>query len=261
LLKQEQEMTIQQLSQWLSKYMGEVYSVPPSFHLPRELPDISMLQNTHFNAQTEVNPQVLIQYFSNHPTVQVLDQKIKASETGIDLAKQKYKSQWGVSAGYSHRGEAPTGAERADLFSIGVSFDIPIFTGNRQDKQVESATSKSAAVKTEKWLLIRKMLASFETSHAQLLRIVERQNLYQQRLLPQMHEQAEASLTAYTNDDGDFAEVVRSRIAELNASIDALEINVEKQKSIIELNYFFMTNADEIIVNNQSRFSGSGDNK
>ena len=103
-----------------------------------------------------------------------------------------------------------------------MSFDIPIFTANRQDKQVQSAISKTAAVKTEKWLLIRKLIASFETNRAQLLHTNERQKLYQQRLLPQMHDQAEASLTAYTNDDGDFAEVVRSRIAELNATIDAI---------------------------------------
>ena len=82
---------------------------------------------------------------------------------------------------------------------------------------------------------------------SKLVRLNERQKLYQERLLPQMHDQAEASLTAYTNDDGDFAEVVRSRIAELNASIDALNINVERQKSIIQLNYFFMNSADQII--------------
>jgi len=78
----------------------------------------------------------------------------------------------------------------------------------------------------------------------------ERQLLYQVQLLPQIHEQAEASLTAYTNDDGDFAEVVRSRIAELNAQIDALGIDVERQKNIIELNYYFIENSDDIIADN-----------
>ena len=56
-----------------------------------------------------------------------------------------------------------------------------------------------------------------------------------------MHEQAEASLSAYTNDDGDFAEVVRARIAELNARIDALDIEIERLKTIAQLNYFFTT--------------------
>jgi hypothetical protein len=53
-----------------------------------------------------------------------------------------------------------------------------------------------------------------------------------------MNEQAAASLTAYTNDDGDFAEVVRARIAELNAKIDALNIDVDRQKTIIQINYY-----------------------
>ena len=92
------------------------------------------------------------------------------------------------------------------------------------------------------------MIADFEKTRTQLIRQNERQRLYQDQLLPQMSEQAEASLTAYTNDEGDFAEVVRSRIAELNARIDALGIDVERQKSIIELNYYFTDNADEIIA-------------
>ena len=58
-----------------------------------------------------------------------------------------------------------------------------------------------------------------------------------------MREQAEASLNAYTNDDGDFAEVVRARIADLNARIDALDIDVDLFKTNIRLNYYFNTPA------------------
>jgi hypothetical protein len=53
-----------------------------------------------------------------------------------------------------------------------------------------------------------------------------------------MREQAEASLTAYTSDDGDFAEVVRARIAELNAKIDAIAIDVEIARTATALNYY-----------------------
>ena len=91
-------------------------------------------------------------------------------------------------------------------------------------------------------------MASFETEKSELLRLDERQKLFETLLLPQMHEQADASLTAYTNDDGDFAEVVRARIAEMDAEIIALDINVERQKTILQLNYLFMTDADEIII-------------
>jgi len=258
MLNQKLEMSQQKLSEWLSQYLGGDYSAGESgenfqfsnYTFARKIPDIKMLEKSFYLSEKEIDPQKLFKYFSNHPAVNVLDQKIKASKSSIDLAKQKYKPQWGVSAGYGYRDAPQNGNDRSDLFSLGVSFDIPLFTSNRQDKQVQSAISKSSAVKTEKWLLIRRLIASFETNRSQLVRLNERQKLYQNRLLPQMHDQAEASLTAYTNDDGDFAEVVRSRIAELNAAIDSLGINVERQKSIIELNYFFMNSADQIISNN-----------
>ena len=47
-------------------------------------------------------------------------------------------------------------------------------------------------------------------------------------------------MSAYTSDDGDFAEVVRARIAELNAKIEALDIDVQRAKTIVQLNYFLV---------------------
>ena len=129
------------------------------------------------------------------------------------------------------------GRDRADLLSIGVNFDLPIFTGNRQDKEVSAAVNRTEAIKTEKHLLGRRLMAELETASVQLARLDERQALYTDQLLPQMAEQAEASLSAYNNDDGDFAEAVRARIAELNAKIDALAIAVDRQKTIAQINY------------------------
>ena len=124
---------------------------------------------------------------------------------------------------------------------MGVAFDLPLFTSKRQDQQLQSAIASSEALRTEKWLALRKMVAAFETQRSRLLRLNQRQSLYQSRLLQEMQEQAEASLTAYTNDDGDFSEVVRARIAELNARIDALDIEIDRLKTISQLNYFFAT--------------------
>ncbi len=123
-----------------------------------------------------------------------------------------------------------------------MSLSVPLFTANRQDREYSAAVSKREAIKTEKWQILRQLKAGFETARAQLANLNERKDLYENQLLPQMAEQAEASLTAYTNDDGDFAEVVRARIAELNAKIDALNIEVDRQKTILQLNYYFTNN-------------------
>jgi hypothetical protein len=251
ILKQRQEGFAEKLSEWLndfflSKYKDRADSTLPTmnsaYEIERELPNIKMLNEKLFTEKKEVSPQVLYNYFSKHPAVQALDQKIKASNAGVDIARQSYKPEWGINGAYSYRDDSATGGDRADFVSLGLTFDLPLFTSNRQDRQVASALSLTAAAKTERWQLIRKMIADFEKLRTSLNRLNEREKLYKDQLLPQLHEQAEASLTAYTNDDGDFAEVVRARIAELNGSIDALNIAVEKQKTILQLNYFFTVN-------------------
>ena len=62
--------------------------------------------------------------------------------------------------------------------------------------------------------------------------------LYKNTLLPQVAVQAQATLNAYTRDDGDFSEVMRARISELNAKIDALNITVDQQIITARLNYY-----------------------
>jgi outer membrane protein TolC len=252
VLNQKKEASLEKLKEWISNYYvkdeftDNGVDVNHKKALSTNSPDILL----DFDLLTpELTPEALFGEFSKHPIVLDINQKIIASETNIKLEKQKYKPAFGVNTSYGYRDNAPNSASRADLFSVGVTFDVPLFTKNKQDQDVKSAISESQSLETQKWLLLRKMMASFEKNLVQLKRLNQRQTLYQNQLLPQMHEQAEASLNAYTNDDGDFAEVVRSRIAVLNAEIEELDINVEIQKTIIQLNYFLNTNYEQIISN------------
>ena len=52
-----------------------------------------------------------------------------------------------------------------------------------------------------------------------------------------MEEQADASLTAYNNDDGDFAEAVRARISELNAEVELIQMMAERAKTLASFRY------------------------
>ncbi|MCW8833347.1 MAG: TolC family protein, partial [Colwellia sp.] len=250
LLAQHQNRYEGMLSQWLTSLstehgsQGDVHLESEfTLHnivLSKQLPQIELLNRNLVLDENWLQPSKLVTYFSKHPSLVAIEKKVSATKTGIKLAKQKYEPEWGVNASYGYRADDPMGSSRADLFSVGVTFDLPLFTKNRQDNEVKSAISKTEAVKTEKLLLLRQLLASYSSAKGRLLRLKDRQALYASKLIPQTHDQAEAALTAYTNDDGDFAEVVRSRIAVLNAEIDALTLNVAEQKLILELNYLFV---------------------
>ncbi|GAA5135825.1 TolC family protein [Thalassotalea piscium] len=245
------------LSQWFVNFSNENNIIASeksqSFHnvtLSSELPKIDVVNRELVFENKWLQPQELVQYFYHHPAIIAVDKKVNATKYGVKLAEQKYKPEWGINANYGYRGNDPMGNNRADLFSIGVTFDLPIFTENRQDKEVQSAISDAEAVKVEKVLLLRQLLGNYSSTKGRLLKLKKSQHLYNTSLLPQLHEQAEAELAAYTSDDGDFSDVVRSRIEVLNAEIDQLNLNVEEQKLLLALNYLFVGSQQIAVSNN-----------
>ena len=247
VLAQERNKFEGKLSQWLTNYLSGLDNdallanlALHDMNMGTQIPQLDLQHPELVYAEKWRKPEQLVSYFTQHPAVIALDKRIEATKTGIALAKEKYKPEWGVNAGYGYRGDDPIGRSRADLLSVGVTFDLPLFTENKQDQEVKSAISQTEAIKTEKLLLLRQLLSNYSSTKGRLLRLNDQQKLYREKLLPQMYEQADASLTAYNNDDGDFAEVVRARIAVLNAEIKILTIDVEQQKLLLELNYLFI---------------------
>ncbi len=185
-----------------------------------------------------MQPTGVTEVLMGHPAVVAIEHALRAKSTQIEVAKEAYKPQFGMNVGYGYRDDTPMGSSRADLFSIGVSVDLPLFTDNRQDQQVNAAIANAEAVKTTKLITLQKLQGQYFKELSQLSRLAQRRALYVEQLLPQMAEQAEATLNAYTNDDGDFSEVMRARISELNAKIDALNIDIDTQITLARLNYY-----------------------
>lgn len=228
-LNRQLDSARQRLSEWIGDAAND--------ELRPVLPELQPVAPELMTADQMPSSQRWYERLRRHPAVLALDRRIAATGTDVDLARQKYKPEWGVTAKYGYRDQDPAGRDRADFFTFGLTFDLPLFTANRQDQQLSAAVARKEAIKTDKSLLLRELMAQLETRRAELRRLNERDALYRKTLLPQIREQAEASLAAYNNDDGDFPEAVRARIDELNAKIDALTIAVEREKTIAQINY------------------------
>ncbi len=247
VLHERLETSSTKLGEWLrpvpdgqGDWLSGGYSAP---QLAEQLPDIRLQHGELYRDGAAADPADIASLISAHPALMGLDSKIDASRVGVELARQKYQPEWKVNASYGYREEGSMGQPRPDFFSVGLAFDLPFFTSRRQDQQLQSAIADTEAMRTDKMLALRNMVAGFETYYARLKRLEQRQHLYRTRLLLEMREQAEASLSAYTRDDGDFAEVVRARIAELNTRIEALDIDIARLQTITQLNYFFATSS------------------
>lgn len=208
--------------------------------LPDELPDlIDLSELSVINIQRSIK---------KHPQLMISDSKIGIKQAEIDLARQEYKPDWALNVSYGYREDAPTGLERSDFLSLGVSFDLPLFTSNRQDKSVSAAYARKESTSIDYELLEKQLTSQALKTLSEMQRLKERTALYENKLLLQMHEQVEASLNAYTNDDGDFADVMRAYIAELNSKIEVLEIKVRQQKVAATMNYLLAGEQQEYLA-------------
>lgn len=180
----------------------------------------------------------LLQLLGRHPSLLAIEQTAKAGNTAVKLAEQKYKPQWGVNASYAYRDDDQLGQSRADFFSLGITVDIPIFGSAQQDSEVAASRLTAQVIETDKRLLQQRMLAKMLRLYQQEIRFGQREEGFLNAILPQVQEQADASLNAYTHDDGDFSDVMRARIAQLTAQIDLIDIQIEKYKIRMQLGYF-----------------------
>ena len=242
-LLQRQESLEQQLNEWLQADEGAAV-----VNYSEEMPRLSLLQPELDGSGSNPDNAALGQLFLEHPLVKALNKKLAIQQTGVDLAKQAYEPQWGIRASYGYRASDSNGADRADLVTFGVTLDMPVFSTVKQDSGVEAAVYRREAVKSERVLLLRKMIAEYSAARVQRARLEERENRYRHQILPQMRLQAQAALNAYTADNGDFAEVVRARIAELNGRIDAFELAVDQQILTARMNYFLATERLPVLV-------------
>jgi outer membrane protein TolC len=184
-------------------------------------------------AWTDVPPlEDLALRLATHPALRAADARIEAQDAGVDLARERYKSGWTLDVAYGYRdGMQPSGAPRSDMLSVAFMVDLPFFRGNRQDRTLSAAFSERRAADESKEQLRRRLLSQLEAEHARWHELTRRLELFDRRILVQTRDHAQASLLAYQSEAGDFADVMRGYIDELNTRLDYLRLQVERAQS------------------------------
>ena len=176
-----------------------------------------------------------------HPEVVRIDQQIAVARTEVSLARESRRPGYRVNASYGYRDQDFLGRDLPDFVSVGVSMDLPLFPGNRQDRQVAAAADRTSALESARTWKLRELSSRRASARASLQQLTARQQLYEDTLLSQSDALARAALDAYSADQGDFADVMRAYIARLNARIDLLGIETRRAQLGNELDYLNTT--------------------
>ena len=175
---------------------------------------------------------------NTHPKIMIEDAKVDNSQYGIDLARQSYKPSWMIEVGYGFRdGNNPNGTERADFASAMVSFDIPLFTRDKQDRQVAANRQMYQASMDAREEILRQLQSDFEQTKANWDRLEERLQRYRKIIVPQSKENAKAALYAYQSRRGDFTSLMRAQITELETGLKHIRLQVNYRQAQAKLLY------------------------
>lgn len=173
----------------------------------------------------------------DHPVLLARERQIEAGMTDTDLARQAYRPSWMVEAGYSHtRGMDPmTMSRQSDKLFAMVSFKVPLFTGNRQDRRLQAAREELRAVNHDRGLELQRMQGELSRKLSQWHSQNEQLEWMQSRVLASAEATVESTFLAYRADRASFDELVRARLALIDQQLELIEIRQARAAAAFEL--------------------------
>ncbi len=180
----------------------------------------------------------MLRSLASHPAVLAVDAVIESRGLDLRLAQEQYKPGWMLDATYGRReGKNPNGSARTDFLSAMVSFDLPIFTENRQDRVQEAQRLKTQAAEFQRDDRLRLLRAKLETDLAKHARLGERLKVFSARLIPDSKSHRNTTLTGYQSQVTDLTDVIRSYLLELKTKLGGLEVHFKRLATHARLLY------------------------
>ncbi|NCF51393.1 TolC family protein [Gammaproteobacteria bacterium] len=202
----------------LSEWVGENAARPMATGLPNW---------SHVPELGEIHQGLL-----RHPALRAADDEIASREARVDLAEEGSKPGWALDLGYSYReGVLATGEPRSDFVSLVLTVDLPFFSKKSVDSNLSAALFDRRAAQETKAQLQRRLFSRLDAEYARWHDLSRRIDLYEQLILLQTEDQARASLVAYQSGNGDFADVMRGYIDNLNTRLEHIRLQVERAQS------------------------------
>jgi outer membrane protein TolC len=167
-----------------------------------------------------------------HPQIEALERQREIAATEVRLARAERTPDWSVEVAYGERS-----SRFGDMFSVGVSIPVPWDRANRQDRELAArmALAERAAALREEALRqhvaeVQALVQQWESNRTRLAR-------YEREIVPLAAARAGAAVAAYRGGKASQGEVLAARREELQAGLQALQLEAETARLWAQLAY------------------------
>jgi outer membrane protein TolC len=179
-------------------------------------------------------PGDLERHLAHHPTLDMLERRQAAAESGIELAQAEYRPDWRVELSYGYR---PAFSEMLSLrFSVG----LPWFTADRQDRAVAAARHEARAAAARRDDELQHHVSALEGAFDVWRITQERLRSYRDGALPAASTQVDAELASFRAGRVPLTQVFEARSALLDVELKVLGLDIDALRRQLEIRYFLV---------------------
>ncbi|MBK8743101.1 MAG: TolC family protein [Betaproteobacteria bacterium] len=169
---------------------------------------------------------------AHHPDLEGLAQQAAIADIDVRLARLAKQPDWSWEVTYQRRGSS-----FGDMVSFGISIPLPLWTANRQDRDVAAKVATLEQVQAQREEMRRAHLAEARAMVAEWESLRARLARYDASLLPLARERAAATLDAYRAGAAMLTQVLDARRAEIDVRIVRLELERDFARVWAQLAY------------------------
>ncbi|MEQ1439765.1 TolC family protein [Fontimonas sp. SYSU GA230001] len=175
--------------------------------------------------------EAVLARLDQHPQLIGATARVAAARTGTRLAQSSYAPDWRIELAYSHR------TARADTVLLQTGVDLPLFTRDRQDRDVATALAREAAAQSAVDDSRRQLRSEARLNHHDYERLIERLRDYDTYLLPDSGARIDATLAGWRAGRSLFRDLLDARRAHLEVQTDRLDLQHELANRYVQLVY------------------------
>lgn len=164
------------------------------------------------------------------PALRTQDARIAAADADVRLAHADKRPDWRVGASYGRRDP-----RFGDMASIGVSIDLPLFAGKRQNPKIDASASMARRSRLDREALRRELVAALDADLADHVMHHERWRNASDTLVPLAKRRAELDRDSYAAGKLDLGTALLSTLALAEAEVEKLNREADVARDAVRI--------------------------
>ena len=153
--------------------------------------------------------------------LKAIELKLEAADKKVELAEKDRWPDFQIGVGYADRqGSDPVRGSRTDFLSLMFSINLPLYSGQKQDKALQQRIHDREYERYRLSDTIRVIETEIGVQAAEYSAAREQALLLKNEIIPQAEQTVSSMLAGYEVNKVDFLNVVNGQIMLYNASID-----------------------------------------